>query len=79
MDERARLALTRLSECLDDASACINQVPDTQELQILRGQLHSLQLILDRNREALRLRILDHEQKGQEVGMTPFVRISESA
>ena len=59
MDERARSTLKRLTQCLEDASDCIDQVPDTQELVNLRSQLLSLQLILERNREALRLRLQD--------------------
>ena len=70
MDERALAALKRLAQCLEDASRCINQVPDTQEVASLRAQLHSLQLILDRNSESLRSRIADHEQGDYGLGMS---------
>lgn len=63
MDESMLSNLRQLSKCLADASSCITQIPDKHELEAVRAQLLSLQLILDRNREALRLRIaaLDRE------------------
>ena len=70
MDECALSALKRLAQCLEDASGCINQVPDTQEVNNLRAQLQSLQLILDRNRDSLRSRLNDHEKGGHPFRMS---------
>jgi hypothetical protein len=59
MDEATLANLRQLAKCLADASSCITQIPDGHGLEAIRAQLLSLQLILDRNREALRLRITD--------------------
>lgn len=55
MTEECRPLLHKLVKCLQDASECIDQVPDGNEFKTISIQLQSLKLILDGNADALRL------------------------
>ena len=59
MNDVHRPALQRLVKCLQDASECIEQVSDENELESVDIQLKSLKLILESNADALRLWIND--------------------
>ena len=78
MDESPLSTLDRLAKCLGEASDYINQLADAAELENIRAQLRSLQVILDRNREALRVRIADYEQGGNRFPMRRSARNSPS-
>lgn len=55
MNDEYRPLLQKLVKCLQDASKCIEQVPDGNEFKTVSIQLQSLRLILDGNANALRL------------------------
>ena len=55
MTDEYRPLLQSLVKCLQDASECIEHVPDGNEFKTISIQLQSLKLILDGNADALRL------------------------
>lgn len=55
MTDEHRPILQRLVKCLQDASECIDQVPDGNEFKSVSIQLRSLKMILDGNADALRV------------------------